>query len=216
MSSPDWSPEEIETLQSGWASGLTASEIAARLPGRSRNSVLGYVDRHRDVFGKRCAEIDRANLAKRTRQAMVREKTEISEVPPRPKMKPVVALAHRAKASTRIASPAPMVMARTLDAKPVSESLPHGWKRDGRADRSLAGFAVPGVEPVPFKALDHRQCHFMLAGFWADDCGETPCCGAPAQPGKSWCADHMRLVWSKRRARLAVEADKVRPVRAWA
>lgn len=214
--SADWTPEEITQLKAFWAEGLSASEIAERMPSRSRNAVLGYVDRHRDDFGKRCKQEERANHSKRVRRAMVRIWGESSERPEPIKRKPAKVAKHRPKGSTRIAAPAPMVMMPTL-AEPVETlALPHGWTREGGVHRDLSRFIVPGVEPVRLSRAETGQCRFTLASFGADDGGETLCCGAPVRPGKSWCGDHMKLVWSKRRAKPAVEAGKARPVRAWA
>ena len=211
MSGSDWTEAEIVTAKTLWQDGKSAGEISAVLPGRTRNAILGFIDRHRDIFGMRSAASVRATHSRQVVVGIAQARAARGESPTAKE-----SAKHRAKASPRIASPAPMATARTVEAEPANESLPHGWKRDGRADRSLAGFVVPGVEPVAFKALGFSQCRFMLAEFRADDGGETSCCGAPAEAGKSWCADHMKLVWSKRRAKLAGEADKARPVRVWA
>lgn len=40
-----WAQEEIDLLRRLWADGLSAGEIARRLPGRSRNMVIGRVGR---------------------------------------------------------------------------------------------------------------------------------------------------------------------------
>lgn len=40
-----WSPERIERLKTLWAQGLTASQIADRLGGVTRNAVCGKIDR---------------------------------------------------------------------------------------------------------------------------------------------------------------------------
>lgn len=216
MTISDWSPEEITQLQACWAEGLSASEIAERIPGRSRNSVLGYVDRHREMFGKRCKQEERANHSKRVRRAMVRIWGEPSERPDPVKRKPANVAKPRPKGSTRIAAPAPMVMKPTL-AEPVETStLPHGWERTGGAHRDLSCFAVPDVEPVRIDQIGHGQCRFTLAGFHDDDGAATACCGAPVLPGKSWCADHMRLVWSKRQPKPIVERDGKARVGLWA
>lgn len=216
MTISDWSAEEVETLKRLWAEGLSATAIAAQLPGRTRNAVLGYTDRHREIVGKRCPEVDRANHSKAVRMAIVRRKTELADVPKPPKLKPSKAVAHRPKGSARIAAPAPMVMARTLAEDVPSPSLPHGWKREGGTHRDLSGFVVPGVEPVPFGRVGSGQCRFMLASFQADDGAASACCGAATLPGKSWCTDHMKLVWSTRRAKAPVDTGERKRVRAWA
>lgn len=45
MSLPTWTPERVATLERLWTDGLSASEIAARFPGITRNAVLGKLHR---------------------------------------------------------------------------------------------------------------------------------------------------------------------------
>jgi GcrA cell cycle regulator len=45
MSQPTWTPERIAILERLWTDGLSASEIAARFPGVTRNAVLGKLHR---------------------------------------------------------------------------------------------------------------------------------------------------------------------------
>jgi GcrA cell cycle regulator len=45
MSLPSWTPERVATLERLWTDGLSASEIAARFPGITRNAVLGKLHR---------------------------------------------------------------------------------------------------------------------------------------------------------------------------
>lgn len=50
-----WSETELETLRDLWGTGLSGSEIAARLPGKSRNAVIGRA--HRLGLAKRASPI---------------------------------------------------------------------------------------------------------------------------------------------------------------
>lgn len=45
MSLPSWTPDRVATLERLWTEGLSASEIAARLQGITRNAVLGKLHR---------------------------------------------------------------------------------------------------------------------------------------------------------------------------
>ena len=40
-----WTPDKIEKLKKLWGSGISASQIAARLEGMSRNAVIGKAHR---------------------------------------------------------------------------------------------------------------------------------------------------------------------------
>jgi GcrA cell cycle regulator len=41
MTEPTWPPDRVAALERLWTDGLSASEIAARFPGVTRNAVLG-------------------------------------------------------------------------------------------------------------------------------------------------------------------------------
>jgi len=45
----DWGADEIKTLRDMWMAGASASAISRALPGRTRNSVLGFVHRSKDL-----------------------------------------------------------------------------------------------------------------------------------------------------------------------
>lgn len=45
MSLPSWTPDRVAALERLWTDGLSAREIAARLPGITRNAVLGKLHR---------------------------------------------------------------------------------------------------------------------------------------------------------------------------
>lgn len=211
MRGPDWTLDEIETARSMWRDGKSATEISAVLAGRTRNAVLGFIDRHRDLFGMRNFESLRMTHSRQVVTAMARVREERGD-----RRGPDTTKLRRPKGSPRIASPAPVVMKPTL-AEPIeTPTLPHGWERTGGAHRDLSCFFVPGVEPVRIDQIGHGQCRFTLAGFHADEGAATACCGAPVLPGKSWCADHMKLVWSKRQPKPIAGRDGKARMRLWA
>ena len=45
MTEPTWPPDRVAALERLWTDGLSASEIAARFPGVTRNAVLGKLHR---------------------------------------------------------------------------------------------------------------------------------------------------------------------------
>lgn len=53
MMTNDWTSSEIETLRALAATGMSAGEIAERLPGRTRNAVIGFCNRNRVALGFR-------------------------------------------------------------------------------------------------------------------------------------------------------------------
>ncbi|KPF47084.1 GcrA family cell cycle regulator [Rhizobium sp. AAP43] len=171
-----WSEAEDKTAMSLWVDGKSASEIGHTLA-RSRNSVLGRIHRRRHADGSA------STIASR-----IKVKLETQKPEPR-----------RAKASSRVVTlPVVSMWALTDRDEGADVSLPHGWVKQTGYHRDLDRFAVPGAEPVRFGDVAREQCRFLLSGFLADDGRDTPCCGQPALSGKSWCADHSRLVWAKR------------------
>jgi hypothetical protein len=41
-----WTEEELQLVEACWARGESASEIASRLPGRTRSAIIGIVNRN--------------------------------------------------------------------------------------------------------------------------------------------------------------------------
>lgn len=46
MSNQPWTDEETDIARNGWERGSTAASIAGKLPGRTRNAVIGLAHRH--------------------------------------------------------------------------------------------------------------------------------------------------------------------------
>jgi hypothetical protein len=88
--SPAWTPEQDALLRELWAEGLSAEKIAQRIPGRSRNSVIGRA--HRMGLAPRQSPIEyglteeqgreRRRVAQRARNAR-RQRGKMA-MPPRP------------------------------------------------------------------------------------------------------------------------------------
>lgn len=52
IKNPDWTDEEVQVLVDGYAEGLTAQEIAKKLPGRTPLAVRIRMHRHRKEIRK--------------------------------------------------------------------------------------------------------------------------------------------------------------------
>ena len=64
-----WNEENTKKLQELWKKGLTASQIAAQIPGKSRNAIIGRAHR---------LKLESRAISKRT---TVKAKTENQNVP---------------------------------------------------------------------------------------------------------------------------------------
>ena len=67
-----WTDERVEQLKKLWAEGLSASQIAERLGGITRNSVIGKV--HRLGLAPRAKKVAVANFKRAIRNARKRQK----------------------------------------------------------------------------------------------------------------------------------------------
>jgi len=64
VASEGWTPDRVELLKKRWSEGLSASQIAARLGGVTRNAVIGKV--HRLGLAARVTRSPRTKSARRT------------------------------------------------------------------------------------------------------------------------------------------------------
>ncbi|MDO3434357.1 GcrA family cell cycle regulator [Rhizobium sp. CBN3] len=170
-----WTDERIDLAERMWKDGKTATAIAARLPGISRNAVLGVMNRHRERFPLRGAK---AGQPKAPRV-------------PKPKAEKSAKTAKPSGGSTlnfRATKPSAMLSSlgvRVQAPKPSSaQPFPH------------RGAALHGGAPggILFVDLTSRQCAWPLTDFGDADGPDMPCCGLPRrggdQPNSAYCAGH--------------------------
>lgn len=164
-----WTDDELGHLKRLMAEGLSAGEIATRL-GRSRNAVLGKIDRAKGSLGVLARAIRAATAARPAPQA--------AQKPLRTKQAPV---------AQRTKPPAlPKVAAQLMWVSPPCQD-------HAPAPLPTAGSIV--VVPMPFsRALDDQRCLFYAADPYSPASADMLVCGckrAPNLRNKPYCADHL-------------------------
>ena len=75
-----WTEAEVEVLDAGYKAGLSASEIAAKLPGKSRNAVIGRIGRNRARYPARASQ----SVRYRARRAALSRPARPLKIPDKP------------------------------------------------------------------------------------------------------------------------------------
>lgn len=176
---------------------FTIHEIAAAL-GRSRNAVLGYINRNHDRLG----------LAHRNRKGRL--------VAPRLVVEPVAVGGPTVEALPVLVEvlPAPVEVVPlevTTDQNKVCElpaiepaAVEAKKPRRRRAAAVEAAAPLPAVPvpaarptaPVPFHELPPDGCRYILTEPFERTAYDAPACGAPKAPGMSWCPEHAKVVFN--------------------
>lgn len=170
-----WSAVEDQFLRDNWFIH-SASEVAAQMPGRTRNMVIGRANRLGLRKGKKRENRSRSDARNQKIIKLASNGTPITE----------------AVAKVGLSTTAIRDRARTLGVKfkkatnkPVKkQTVSHVVKEAKR---------VIG-DGVSLFAVGNGQCHFMLDGYGSD--GLPRCCGEPAYDGLPYCAHHARSVYA--------------------
>jgi hypothetical protein len=168
-----WTPENKDKAAKMWAEGLSASQIGTAL-NVTRMAVLGLANRNRDAFPLR--------EPKKTNGRSSRAIRPVSTLAIRGARKRMVA-----KASSRVErTPA-------TKAVPNFEPIWAAPPADGvRTD--LGRYRLAGADPIPFAALDSRQCRFPLECFEVKSGPQTPCCGQQTEGLGGYCQAHIMIL----------------------
>lgn len=164
-----WTINDIEEVRRMAALGYTAMQIAQNFAGRSRNSVIGLCHRQKISLQNRCLPVPE-NKKNRARQQPSKPSLFKFKVSPITGSKHFI---HGESTKTLV----------SLPPTPIKEIDPLPNKVWGS---------------VSFRDLSNgiiRQCRFIEGhpkGL------ETMYCGEPVVQGKSWCADHMQLLYNSR------------------
>jgi len=146
-----WSPENIETLKAYYDRGMSCSEIAKRMPGTTRNAIIGKV--HRLDLARRGHTLNRPDPvpAKRAKR-IAREEAKAS--PPKPKRNPVLVELFKRE-------PLPLPAATDLARVSFADLEPHHCRFPvGEPKRPGFGFCGADIVPgLPYCAHHARRCY---------------------------------------------------------
>ena len=186
-----WTDERIDELKKMWEKGMTASQIAEKLGGVSRNAVIGKAHR----------------LGLKSRPSPVKAKSKVKKKPAAKKTAPKTKATTKAKAKPAPKAPAPAAKpaeapqqkAAPAPSGPQYRSMgPGGFVRQSPADQQ----PLPPAPPrrlVPQKLdpeyedktglldLTERICKWPMGHPGESD---FHFCGEPVNPGFPYCVEH--------------------------
>jgi GcrA cell cycle regulator len=191
-----WTEERIDQLKAMWANGATASEIAEKLGGVSRNAVIG--------------KAHRLGLEARPSPVKPGEDKEAAAAPAPKAAKPAPAPAPAAEAPVE-AAPAPEPRVRTPQRQqPTGDNIqyrsvgPGGFIRQGPGDTQAPIPPAPPRRLVPAKPsaevadktglldLNDRICKWPMGHPGEPD---FHFCGQQANPGYPYCVQHCGVAY---------------------
>ena len=190
-----WTEERIERLKAMWAQGATASEIADKLGGVSRNAVIGKAHR----------------LGLEARPSPVKPGDEKDHSPAAAKpAKSEAAAAKAAPAADKAQPHAPQHGSTRQPQRPQSDTVqyrsvgPGGFLRQGPGEQQAPIPPAPPRRLVPAKPsaevadktslldLNEKICKWPLGHPGEPD---FHFCGKPSNPGFPYCVDHCGVAY---------------------
>lgn len=178
-----WAQADVELVADMWKAGNSASVIAGRVK-RSRNAVLGLMNRDRDRFPKRGKGSATTPSTSASTPAKRTSRLNSFNVPVLRKARATALAAPKPQPA-----PAPEPVAAPEPEAPVwADGIENGAKSD------LSRYRLADVEPKPFASLGRFECRFPLVCFDAHSGPDMPCCGASTDPLKSYCDAHRAVM----------------------
>lgn len=196
-----WTEERIERLKTMWHEGATASEIADKLGGVSRNAVIGKA--HRLGLEARPSPV---KPGEENAAAPAPAKAKKAEKAPAPKAPP--AEKPQEQPAPRAAAPQPQPQPQR--ARPGGDTVqyrsvgPGGFIRQGPGDQQAPIPPAPPRRLVPAKPspevadktglldLNDRICKWPMGHPGEPD---FHFCGSPANPGYPYCVEHCGVAY---------------------
>ena len=187
-----WTEERIERLKTMWHDGATASEIAEKLGGVSRNAVIGKAHR----LGLEA----RPSPVKPGEEHAAPAKPAKAEAAPPPKAAPAPAPAKAGAAP----QPQPQRQRPQAEGMQYRSVGPGGFIRQGPGDQQAPIPPAPPRRLVPAKPsaevadktslldLNERICKWPLGHPGEPD---FHFCGKPANPGFPYCVEHCGVAY---------------------
>ncbi|MDV2964555.1 GcrA family cell cycle regulator [Nitratireductor aquimarinus] len=199
LTKPDWKTlsfdNRFDAVQSFAAAGLSGSQIAAKFQNVTRNAILGFCHRHGLALGRVVAgEPSVGNDGRPNWKGLSPEELRAR----------VGEMAAAGLTVSEIAQRFCKVSRSTVDrfCKINGIATPASTKRAPPAPKgNKASKPVPPMPPAPDTscALSYREaltgglvCKWPLWDVWAGE-DESYCCGAPREPGVSYCEYHKRI-----------------------
>ena len=160
-----WTEERVELLKKLWADGLSASQIAGRLGGITRNAVIGKVHR-----------LGLAGRATTSRMRSPRLRHRIGQTPMRPA--PAARIQYRTHGNTAL--------------KPVFAPVEQRMPALALVPSPIEDLNIPPVLRVNLLDLKECMCRWPIGDPQSDD---FHFCGRHKASGGSYCEHHARIAF---------------------
>ena len=192
-----WTEERIERLKKMWHDGATASEIADKLGGVSRNAVIGKA--HRLGLEARPSPVKPGDEKDHVPAAKPAAKAEAA-----PKAAPAAERAQPKPVQPAAAAPQPQQTRPGADQMQYRSVGPGGFIRQGPGDQQAPIPPAPPRRLVPAKPspevadktslleLNDRICKWPMGHPGEPD---FYFCGEPANPGYPYCVEHCGVAY---------------------
>lgn len=182
-----WSDDRISTLKKMWQQGKSASEIAEKLGGVTRNAVIGKA--HRLGLSGRPSPIKPVS-AKKPVAAVA--KKEVA-----PAKKPMASVAAKPLAPAKKPVPAPVAAKPMVAAKPVLQAKPIP-NAPGKPPEPIVLAALANAtsrkdgKVLSILELNERMCRWPVGDPKESGFGY---CGSPANTAHPYCAEHVAIAF---------------------
>ncbi len=160
-----WTEERVELLKKLWADGLSASQIAGRLGGITRNAVIGKVHR-----------LGLAGRATTSRMRSPRLRRHVGHVAPRPA--PAARVQFRTHGNTAL--------------KPVFAPVEQRMPALALVPSPVEELNAPPVLRVDLLDLKECMCRWPIGDPQSED---FHFCGRQKRAGSSYCEHHSRIAF---------------------
>lgn len=188
-----WTDERINTLKKMWGQGKSASEIAEKLTGVTRNAVIGKA--HRLGLSGRPSPIKA--VTKKVVAAPVKKPVAAAPAPkaaPAPVAAPAKAKAAAPAPAPKAAAPAAAPAVNKAVAKAQNQNLMGGSRPPEIVVLAALANASsrPDAKLVSILDLNERVCRWPVGDPKEPGFGY---CGSEAYPGHPYCAEHVAIAF---------------------
>ena len=189
-----WTDERVDLLKQLWSEGLSASQIADRLGGVSRNAVIGKVHRLKLESRGKTTLID----AKSVEMPVEAEPEERIEKTPEPRLETVeetvemIVPARLVSSGAGLARAMPRTMGATALKMEPNEEVDFEADIEEVQETRPSGEVVPIARKLSLVQLTERTCKWPVGDPLHDD---FHFCGNTAPDASPYCSFHAKLAF---------------------
>ncbi|MEN3794509.1 GcrA family cell cycle regulator [Fulvimarina sp. MAC3] len=194
-----WTDERVSTLKQLWTEGLSASQIADKLGGVTRNAVIGKVHRLKLESRGKTATVEAVTAEAEPVEETVEAVEAVQQQPEVEVVEETVVAGRFAAAASAASAPRPQSFGATaLKMEPEEEE--YDAEPETRTD-AKTGEVVPIARKLTLVQLTERTCKWPVGDPMHDD---FHFCGNSSRDSSPYCEFHAKLAFQ------AVERRRVR------